>query len=478
MSLSDGERRELLRALAGLGSDADHHPALLRVFLPLPAHRLALEPRTLVVRGERGSGKTALFHVLRELAEAGRPIRKVFHDLSDGRWVEGFSEVGTAHPGTDALDQWGLGISDPALLRAFWLGHLVGRLSTTAAGHPAPAEFAAAWSAHRGDPAAWVGLARAQVAALTAWLDRFEERAEGTIFVSYDHLDKIGVTRPALRQGFASSLLGLWLSLSNRYSRLRGKVFLREDLFQGALHSSADASKLDTRSVLLHWSAEDLYRVLLRHLGASDGLRSWFEAGERSRVFTADPVLGSMPPSALPEETGFSQRSVAERLAGPQMGEGVKKGYTHRWIPNHLQDSKGAIVPRSMLNLVAFAAQEALRCGPLAQHTRLLHHTELQAALEKTSRYRVFELLEEHKIVSRVESLRGVVLLADRSEVVQRLSRHSPQGDGFGLDGEAACLELERLGVLKTREDGRIDVPDIYRFGFGIKRKGGVARPR
>jgi hypothetical protein len=38
--------------------------------------------------------------------------------------------------------------------------------------------------------------------------------------------------------------------------------------------------------------------------------------------------------------------------------------------------------------------------------------------------------------------------------------------------------ELVRLGVVAIRPDGRVDVPDIYRSGFGILRKGGVARPR
>lgn len=476
--MDDAARRDLLRELASLGSDADHHPALLQVFLPLPAHRQALDPRTLVIRGERGAGKTALFHVLRELAEQKVPASQVFHNLLTGTWVEGFSEVGTAHPATDVLDQWGLSVEDPAHFRAFWLGHLVGRLGSLRTDLPLPSEFGRAWLTWRGDPAAWVPVARAHVAALTTWLDRFEETTGELVFVSYDHLDKIGVTRPALRQGFASALLGMWLSLSNRYSRLRGKVFLREDLFRGALHGFADASKLETRSAVLHWSAEDLYRMFLRHLGASVGLRSWLEEGERTPVFVKDPILGFMPPSALPEESGFSQKAIAERIVGSQMGEGVKKGYTHRWIPNHLQDAHGAIVPRSMLNLFAFAAQAALGRGPQAQFSRLLHHTELQAALEKTSVYRVQELVEEHKVVSRVESLRRMMLLADRREVVERLSRAPALDDGFGTDGDAAFVELERLGVLKTREDGRIDVPDIYRFGFGIKRKGGVARAR
>ena len=43
-------------------------------------------------------------------------------------------------------------------------------------------------------------------------------------------------------------------------------------------------------------------------------------------------------------------------------------------------------------------------------------------------------------------------------------------------NGAAVLDELKRIGVVSVRDDGRIDVPDIYREGFGIKRKGGTKR--
>ena len=127
--MEDSRRRQLLLELSGLAGDADQHADLLQVFLPLPGHRRALDPGTLVVRGARGAGKTALFHVLRRLHERQIPVSQVFGTLLTGAWVEGFSEVGAAHPGTEVLDQWGSGVEDPALFRAFWLGHLVRRLA-------------------------------------------------------------------------------------------------------------------------------------------------------------------------------------------------------------------------------------------------------------------------------------------------------------------------------------------------------------
>ena len=47
----------------------------------------------------------------------------------------------------------------------------------------------------------------------------------------------------------------------------------------------------------------------------------------------------------------------------------------------------------------------------------------------------------------------------------------------MGWDGKLVLEEFVRLGLLILRRDGRLDVPDIYRYCFGIKRKGGVSRP-
>lgn len=483
--LDDGQRRALLTDLQALASDADAHNQLVRVFLPLPSHAAALKPSILVIRGERGAGKTALFHLLRELASRGVPLGAMFPGVFEAgtRWVEGFSERGKSHPSTDVLDQLGAASVDEARLRAFWFGHLVGVLAESAdGGEPPPDAFMKRWTEHRIEPARWVDAVSDNLGGLTRWLDGFDSRCAAAgewVFVTYDHLDKLGIVKPGVRLRFASTLLAMWLSLANRYERLRGKVFLREDLFQSSVHGSTDASKLETRSVSLYWSTEDLYRALIRHMAAMEGIREWLTTGRNAIPLTDHPTFGWFPPDALPEEGKCSQRALVEKLAGKLMGEGVKKGYTHRWIPNHLQDAHGLIVPRPFLNIVAFAAASALQRGPRAQYSRLLHHTELQAALEQTSLYRVRELAEEHPVVQRLESLRGVVLLTYRRTLVALLASSAPRtDDGFGSDGEAAFDELVRLGVFKIRGDGRVDVPDIYRFGSGIKRKGGVARPR
>lgn len=476
-ALSDSERRKLLEDLADLPTDADAVRDDPKWFLPLRSHERALRPETLVVRGERGVGKTALFHFLRHLRERGEQLSQVFpFKVSSSTWIEGFSE-GLEHPNTLALDEF-IRTATNEQLRLLWFAHLCGRLASSAHRQLPEGVFQEVWVGRLNEPAAWVPEAQRALGALSAWLDGLERDHATDLVVTYDNLDRIGIHDPENRRRFTGSLLALWLSLTNRYRRIRAKIFVREDLFQAAQSAFPDASKLDPRSVSLDWDVESLYRLLIKHMAnRSEGLRAWVDSGINQVPLYRLPGLEWMPPDTLPEDGRPSQKAFVDHLVGPTMGKGEKKGYTHRWIPNRLQDARVRIVPRSMLVLIRNAAEYACHNGPGATHLRLLSPLELQAALEPTSKRRTAELKEEHPVVGRLESLRELTVMLNRADVVKRL-RKSTADDGFGDDGERVLQELLHIGVLDERSDGRIDVPDIYRYAFGIKRKGGVAHPQ
>lgn len=468
-----------------LASDSDQSASSVeRIFLPLPVHGLALREHIMVIRGERGAGKTALFQFLGAVHKQSRKLEEYFPEFQAFRanWVDGFSESDVIHPSTNVLDAYGSSASVEQL-RILWLTHLAGCLAEGGiARDKLPVAVWETWRTRRQEPVAWVEAAQGHLGPLMQWfddVDRMLQQTEQTIVVTYDHLDRIGRFDVAVREHYAGTLLALWMSLASRYRRIRAKIFLREDLFEAAQRAFPDASKLAARSISLHWDVESLYRVLIRHMAElSEGLRDWLQRGGKKIPLSFDDVLGWSPPPVLPESGRASQKAFVDHLAGELMGKGIKKGYTYRWIPNHLQDAHVRIVPRSMIGLIGNAAGIACTHGPKAGYDRLLHPHELQAALERTSLARVQELQEEHRVVGRLENLRGLTVMIEQGIVQRHLARPAAGvDDGFGLDGRAAMDELIRLGVLKVRTDGRIDVPDIYRAGYGIKRKGGGARP-
>lgn len=460
------EQHALQTVLAELPTDADDESAdmRLRTFLPLPEHARALHERVLVIRGDRGSGKTTLFLVLRAAAERRLDLRELFSDprIPQARWVEGFSENGARHPMVDVLRELGADKADAAL-RAFWLGYLAGVLAEDGL-LQLPEPFATAWREHRNDPQGWVDLVRLSLGPVSRALDELDAslvRAGERVFVTYDHLDRILLDDPARRRRYTSILVDLWLSLSNRYRALRPKIFLREDLYQATRGEWPDASKVESRSVRLAWREPELFQLMTRHMARDEGLRGWLATSAQVVWKTVEP-WGFLPETRFGSED--ERRRLMTALSSSHMSAGAKKGYTDRWIIRKSSDAWGAALPRTVLTILRGAAHEELR-SPRAVWPKLLHHLSLNRGLQSASDARVQELREEHPDVGRLEALRGRLVPLERAEVEA------------ALGGAEFVGPLVTLGVLIEEDDtSRVDVPDLYRYAFGIGRRGGEQR--
>lgn len=484
-SLDDSERRALLEEMSALKPDADlAAEGIHRVFLPLPEHRRVLSDHVVLVMGERGVGKSALFHFLQTPEGAGLLGRDEKDRATRRRWVVGFSETGMDHAPPAAIESLARGhgpVEDT--IRRFWLGHLVGRIADSGDDAvPEPPAFVAAWRARPSEPAHWLP-ALEDPSQYIPWLDQLERALaarDRTLVITYDHLDKIGVRSREIRRRVLPPLLALWLSQSNRYRRIRAKIFLRRDLFDESVANTADVSKLLARAETLRWSVSALYRLLIRHLAIHDQLRAWMIAGKWRIPLTEDALLGWMPPEDLPEEGKTSQQTLMAHIVGERMGSGTdpRTGYSWTWVPNHLKDAHGIIAPRSMITLFKSAASRALNETPRGLFTRILAPDELKEGLRETSYQRVTEVGEEHPVITRLEHLKSIRLPAPVAEVVQAFSR-TPEdaGDDFGSAGARVLDELVRLGVIDRLPKDRIDIPDIYRLRFKVDRKGQKVKP-
>jgi hypothetical protein len=328
-ALSDSERRARLNDLTALKSDDDDAVEQSpKWFLPLDAHARALRPETLVIRGGRGAGKSSLFHFLTHIQKDPTLVRSladISRFASTTTWREGFSS-GIDHPQLAVVGAFDKAATDDQR-RFFWFAWLCVRLST-ATKIKLPEGLRRSILSGR-DPGQLAEAAGRELAALSAWMDAVEQDLSDPVVVTYDSLDRIGSTS-ATRQRMTASLLAMWLSLADRYRRIRPKIFVREDLFQASLSTFPDASKLDARSVSLEWRVEDLYRVLIKHMAnTSDGLKDWVQGSSRGIPLSDGKALGWMPPDALPESGPGSQKAFVDHLAGELMGSGPKKGLTY-----------------------------------------------------------------------------------------------------------------------------------------------------
>lgn len=344
---------------------------------------------------------------------------------------------------------------------------------------------------------------------LTAWTRTHQEEADlrlrkadearrtagRPLLVLFDALDTLASDWGEIRRR-TEGLLRLAL-LVKGLQATHVKIFMRPDQFADTqLFRFPDASKLRAEKVELQWGALDLYalvlfelwrhprgRVALQRLGAGD----LFEESD-----------GLLAP--LSARLDFIQRSLFSQFAGLWMGSSKKRGATYSWLVQHLADARGETTPRGFLT----ALREAASYNP-APVDLAIDYRGIQHGVTEASENRVDDLKQDYWWIDYIKDPlvgletpleRATLLDAWRSagsvaQIVRAGKQKGllpvylalrPQIDSLPrelalrLDSdEAAILESLRLiGVAELRPNGKVNLPDIFRVAFKMKRRGGV----
>jgi len=276
-------------------------------------------------------------------------------------------------------------------------------------------------------------------------------------------------------------LISFWAGHRRRWSRIRPKIFLRTDLFRR--HGrvlGADLAKLAATRVELVWSDRNLYAMLVKRI-ANAGDELYRYCAEARLRFKQDEVLGWIPELTRPEDA----RPLIERMVGPYMGADVKKGLTFTWLLNHVRDGNGHAMPRALVRVIELAADQE-RQRPRARYNRLLDPRSLRRALDEVSKEHVRQV-NTHELPwlpGVADRLQGQEVPMERRAAQDLLTGRWDESWSRETVGvrppvahPAELVEyLLDLGVFRLRADGRIDVPDLFLAGLGLKRRGGVKR--
>jgi hypothetical protein len=479
------EYRALLRDALPRAQDANTvQPSLSSLFTP-DSHRLALDVDATVVRGGRGVGKTFW-----SLSLLDRNLRRVaateyrMDRLNHMRVAVGFGAdlLPDRYPGPGELHRLTEAFTNPYDL---WNAVLL-----TALEQPDILRIQR-WQ----DRVAWVRSHPSERDRTIAYANQ-QARSEGvTRLVLFDALEHVHADR-RLTDRWVAGILQLALELRLGTSNIRFKVFIRPDMFEGALLQFRDASKLSSNSASLKWSTTNLYGLFFHYLGNGPGDESAAFRGLFSGW--SEPTPGRhLPPGSLLGDAEVQERAF-KAMAGPYMGGNYRKGNTYKWLPNHLMDGAEQVSPRSFLNALTRAVEETT--AQYAAHDCAIHHEGIRRGVQSASRERVREIGEDLPWVhTAIQPLEGQQVPIEEDIILNiwqvnnltdllgsdpaRTSTPPDEtkirtGPKFPDDYPRLIEELVDLGVMQRRKDGRIDLPDVYRIAFSIGRKGGVPKVR
>lgn len=467
------------KALAALSEGVEYGetPSPKQVYLP-QSHMKAIDPNVSLVIGMRGAGKTFWWGALQD------PVVRRLIDRSARRAGEiGDTEVLTGfgvkhepdrYPDKDTLRELMRTTTEPRLV---WRTVQAWQLAED--GHPLRQR--ASWV----ERVQYVDSEPESIAGLFYDRDREFENKDSYCMILFDALDLCADEWKDMYRAIRG-LLQTALEMRS-YRRLRAKIFLRSDQFSKTeIADFPDASKILSSAVELNWPRNELYGLLWHALASG-------EKGARFRKFLTgrdwDPLrLSRQRLFSVPRELVFNEESQRKRfheLTCPLMGKDRRRGFPYTWIPNHLADTNGRVSPRSFLRALRTAAEETDKNHP--KHKYALHYESIKQGVREASEVRTLELREDYPWVDQaLDSLDGIVVPCKFSEIRRRWQSQEvlarlkekvkmklpPRHFDDGPKG--IRLDLESLGIFRRLDDGRVNIPDVFRVAYGLGRRGGV----
>jgi len=474
---NDKIREVIKKALPDETSLHGTKPELRYTYLPA-AHVRALRPENMLVVGIRGAGKSFWWSVLQD--DENRAVIGSTIGLSRMTKVSaGFGEKPDpeSFPGKDVIDELlRKGFEERLIWKTVVFRHIAQQLS------PESFRKLKTWSER------------------TAWLRNNPETVENIIYKADEGLESLGIHHLVLFDALDRSandwatmnllLRGLLqIALEFRpYRRIRLKVFVRPDQMESPeVTSFPDASKILSAEADLYWPRHELYALLWQYLSNAD--EGGIFRAETSRMIGVRWQQREgiwMVPEELRDDEQV-QRKILHAITGSYMGRDRRRGFPYTWLPNHLGDTRNEVSPRSFLAALRHAALDHRQ---RSDQQYPLHYEDIKQGVQKASQIRVTEMNEDYpwvqdlltplSAISVPSPIRDIEQIWRSGEVLERLQqkiagaavRLPPPNIARGPEG--VLQDLIKLGLMQQVPGNRINIPDVYRVGYGIGRRGGV----
>jgi cellulose biosynthesis protein BcsQ len=474
-----GQRWKIIESLQFPALNAaDPSSNLLGLFQKTPNFDKFLDETTCLIRGRKGTGKTALYSLLLEHKDKARQLAR--GRLDSTIFLSGHGASQTSRPTRNDFQVIHRNLKDnEGTWEAFWRAYLIFRvyqknyLKLPDKGSQKP-KFETLrnilkglpeenWKAEHTKALIELSTDSQLILVLPDVLDILNEQQRDknkTLWLLYDDLDEDFPERDGVRQQALSGLFQLIQACDARHlTSIRFKIFLREDIWNRL--NFDNKSHFNGRDLFLKWTRVDFLRLALRQ-------------ATQARDFK-DLVDRSSPVENIDNANEETLNRALDLLWGIRRRTGKKAKYVYRWVYERLSDLNGTAFPRSLSALLQGAKEQELtykgQTSVKAPSDRLLRGTSLEIGLEKASEERCDAIKQEYPdLCPFFEALEGVPALPSRQQLEQAWEKSAQE---IYPDFDEFASFLTEIGLAKWRhKENRYGFPDIYVYGFKMIRTG------
>ncbi|MEC0207763.1 AAA family ATPase [Paenibacillus ehimensis] len=441
---------ESMRISTGQAEEQDN---IEETFIKTRDYYKLLEPNTVLVVGRKGTGKTALFRMLREKKDSNAlnimSPSKLYTDTLylDKNGFEYFEKV---------LNERQLSWSQ------FWSVYILLRI-------------------HFDKPDICNGALKDSLEALrlspsnsklvemleTLILDPkssfkildelrliLDNNSEGNTYLLFDGLDTGFGSRPEdlrRRNQAITGLFELWHDWDGRFKNIKFKIFLRKDIWDKIIFQNQ--SHIWGRDIHLSWDQVNFIKTLAKQVLRSEQFTTYLKS-----------IWKAFPQGPIEEWDSEEVWALLNILVGERM-KGGNTTYTRNWIWNRLSDANQAHSPRYLFQLVNVAIKleiDETKVDKNIYLRSLVRPRMLSSALPEVSTEAVRALREEYpELTDFMAFLKGKTSPIVEQEI-EVFKEEIETSNDAGL--------LSRY--TKDESQVRYAVPDLYLKGLGMTRKG------
>jgi hypothetical protein len=268
-----------------------------------------------------------------------------------------------------------------------------------------------------------------------------------TVWVLFDRLDVAFSESAELEANALAALFRAYLDIQH-LKRLSLKIFLRNDIWQRVTRSGFPEASHITRSLSIVWNKDSLMNLVVRRLMRNEAIRSFY------RVREAEVLADAR-----------KQEALFYRVFPPKVDLGARRPATFVWMLLRTQDGSEHNAPRELIHLLS-AARDVQRRRLEEGHKEppgeaLFDRASIRDALPEVSRERL-----QQTLYAEYPHLRPWLMRLKREKTEQTPDTLAKIWD---VDRDSAVQladELVQVGFFEERSaqrDPTFWVPFLYR---------------